>query len=144
MLNPALLQATYGNSTEYYFFLQCTQILTYRIDIFTLTSVLLVWKMSTPDESSLIHGLESLYYQISSPTFEPTVIFETKLAANFQAMLIKANEKSSHEHFTVLIGYLKCVIALLQKDGKFLPCYFEKMDERHGAAIVNILSISAT
>lgn len=100
--------------------------------------------MSTQDESSLIEGLESLYHQISFPTFEPTVIFETKLAVNFQAILIKANEKSSHEHFAVLVGYLRCIIALLQKDGKFLACYFEKMDERHGAAIVNILSICST
>lgn len=91
-------------------------------------------------ERIVIENLERMCTHISSPTFEPNVLLETKLASSFQNSIPKAViADGAKESFAVFIRYLRCIMALSEKDAKFIPCFFEKMDLRFSGALVNIL-----
>lgn len=83
--------------------------------------------------------IESIYSCICTPSYQPSVDAETKLAISFQTSLRRAIDNSSIEALTTINGYLKCVMALSKKDEKFISCYFEKMDIQLSATLVNIL-----
>lgn len=90
-------------------------------------------------ERIVIENLERMCSHISSPTFEPNVLLETKLASSFQNSISKAVIAGTKESFAVFIRYLRCIMALSEKDAKFIPCFFEKMDLQFSGALVNIL-----
>lgn len=91
---------------------------------------------SSPDEVT-----ENVLKLMKSPQFKPTIFIEKYLAEKFCIKLHQAVEENlSSNSLSTFNGFLDCVLAVAEKDEKFISLYFGAMQLSFYEEITYILS----
>ena len=98
--------------------------------------------MATLTNSSSFQGSENaLLKQIRSPEFQPTIEFEEVLVKTLCKHLNNVIETESRESVVNLGKYLDCVMAVADKDDKFIHLHFGNKESTFCEKLTTLLSI---
>ena len=98
--------------------------------------------MATLTNSSSFQGSENaLLKQIRSPEFQPTLMFEKRLVETLCKHLNNVIETESRESVVNLGKYLDCVMAVADKDDKFIHLHFGNKESTFCEKLTTLLSI---
>lgn len=93
---------------------------------------------SSPDEVT-----ENVLKLMKSPSFKPTIFIEKYLAEKFCIKLHQlVDENLSANSVATFNGFLDCVLAVAEKDEKFVSLYFGAMEPSFYDKITFVLSMS--
>ena len=96
--------------------------------------------MATYVNSSPFQGGESvLLKRIKSPEFQPTIEFEEVLVKTLCKHLNNVDE--TRESVIHLGNYIECVLAVVDKDEKFIRSHFGKMENSFWEQLTTLQSI---